>query len=385
MREELLKSVLALRSYIHKNNYRGYDRYDGLQSPLFKWRVLGNRKVRFLAQQLIKRSPVNVRPLLAIPRGLNPVTIGLCLQANVYLQQALPRLEEETLRENTHLLSELYRLRSTGYAGLCWGYDFDWESRYSSIPAFTPTVVATGIISNALHEYYLAVGDESGRKMCEECIPFFLEDLNRTPDGDTFCFSYSPHDTQVVFNATMKGARFLAQAYALNGNDELRELARKTVSFVMKHQRSDGAWVYAHKDARGWVDNYHTGYILDALQEYIKRTADATFAPRLEKALSFYVHNFFENNTLPKLYDKKTYPIDSTSAAQSIITLVNFGRIDLARNVAMWVVRNFQGKDGHIYFRKYKYHTSRVSFMRWSNAWMYVALSKLLAALPEYK
>ena len=98
----------------------------------------------------------------------------------------------------------------------------------------------------------------------------------------------------------------------------------------------------------------------------------------LKKGIGFYVNNFFWQNKIPKLYDKKIYPVDSTAAAQSIITLTEFDHFELAGNVAGWVADHFQAADGHIYFRKYKYYTAKVSFMRWSSAWMFLAFSKLL-------
>ena len=42
------------------------------------------------------------------------------------------------------------------------------------------------------------------------------------------------------------------------------------------------------------------------------------------------------------------------------------------------LIDNMQGADGSFYFRKFKWYTNRTSFMRWSNAWMFAALSYLL-------
>ena len=42
------------------------------------------------------------------------------------------------------------RPASPGWSHPCWGYPFDWETRYGPIPANTPTIVATGIVTNAL-------------------------------------------------------------------------------------------------------------------------------------------------------------------------------------------------------------------------------------------
>ena len=48
------------------------------------------------------------------------------------------------------LVAELARLSSPGYSGACWGYDFDWQTRFDHFPAFTPTIVATSFVTNAL-------------------------------------------------------------------------------------------------------------------------------------------------------------------------------------------------------------------------------------------
>ena len=88
------KSLSHLENYILNNKYNGYDRYDGLTSPLFKLLVFKNRKSRLYIQQITKRLPFNFRAILRIPRGYNPVTLGLCLQAFVYLAQIDPKKQE---------------------------------------------------------------------------------------------------------------------------------------------------------------------------------------------------------------------------------------------------------------------------------------------------
>ena len=378
MDEKLISSLLKLEQYIRRNRYKGYDRYDGLEASFFKNRFLRNKKVRFIAQQIIKRSPFNIRPLLLIPKGYNPVTLGLCLQAYTYMLQLFPEKKKDILSETQFLLNEIIRLQSNGYSGSCWGYDFDWETRYASIPAYMPTVVATGIITNALFEFYRHTNNQTAFELCESATHFVLNDLNRTSFDDTFCFSYSPVDKQVVFNATMKGARLLAQVYSITSIEELKQTARQTIDFVTKHQQNNGAWAYAQGDARQWVDNYHTAYILDALYDYIRYTGDKKYENYMKNGLDYYVNHFFWKNRIPKLFPNKIFPIDSTAVAQSIITLTGFGYLDIAENIVNWVIEHFQAKDGHIYFRKYRYVTSTVSFMRWSNAWMYLAFARYL-------
>lgn len=379
----LQQSVSRLQLYIEKENYRGYDPYDGLKSPLFKLPFLkSNEKLRFLVQQVVKRFPLNLRPLLCVAKGYNPVTLGLCIQGYANLVSVYPEKEKELNEKINFLIDELEKMIPAGYSGACWGYDFDWQARYASIPAYQPTVVATGIICNALFIAYEKTGNKKALELCTNACNFILNDLKKTVDATdgSFCFSYSPFDTQVVFNASMKGVRILAQVYSQTKNETLKAVAKKAVDFVMKHQSADGSWTYSTSKVGGWVDNYHTGYVLDCLHEYILQTGDGAFRINLEKGIEFYTKSFFENNTIPKFYDKNIFPIDCTAAAQSLLTLCRFGRIETANNVALYMTENMQSANGYFYFRKFKNHTEKISFMRWSNAWMFAGLTTLLAS-----
>ena len=378
----LQAALQKLQSYIESENYRGYDPYDALKSPLFTLPLFkSNKLLRFGFQQLVKRSPVNLRPLLLVPKGCNPVTLGLCIQGYANLAIAYPAKKNEYTVKINSLIDELERLIPLGFSGACWGYDFDWEARYSKIPAYQPTIVATGIITNALFTAFKKTGNKKALELCISAADFILTDIHKTVDKDgTFCFSYSPFDKQVVFNASMKGVRLLAQVYSETKNEKLREEAKKAVAFVMKNQRNDGACIYSKSNAGGWIDNYHTGYVLDCLDEYIHCCNDNTFSKNLERGYQFYRNNFFTKEYIPKFFDKKTFPVDSTAAAQSILTLSRFKDFQLAQNVAEWTIQNMQDEKGYFYYQKHKLYTSKTSFMRWSNAWLFAGLTELMAA-----
>jgi hypothetical protein len=221
----------------------------------------------------LRRLPVNLRPLLGIRRGLNPVTLGLAVEAYAYLAIADPENAKLYRSRALFCIKGLKRLRSPGYSGSCWGYDFPWESRWGKLQAYSPTIVATGMITNGLFSAYTLLGIEEAFDLCSSASDFVLRDLERTPGPDgSFCWGYAPGDRQQVINATMKGARLCAQVHAVAPNEELRESARLTAQFAAQHQRADGAWPYAVADRRSWVDNFHTGYVLVCFREYALRT-----------------------------------------------------------------------------------------------------------------
>lgn len=386
--EIILDSVNRLAEYSHTNDYHGYDPYDALKSPLFNLPILRTNKfIRFGFQQFVKRFPINLRPLLAIPRGYNPVTLGLFIQGYSYLaqlslmpdaQRLTPLTFEECLVRIKHLVNELKILIPAGYNGACWGYDFPWEARYASIPAYQPTAVATGIIINALYTAYTITGNEECAELVKSSAHFVLEDLNKTYSRDSFIFSYSPFDNQQVLNASMKGVRILAQAYSLIRDENLKSLAKKAVQFVVSHQRNNGSWCYSLASRGEWTDNYHTGYILECLHDYNLLCEDHEFEQSLTSGYEFYINNFIGKDGIPKFYHNRSWPVDCTAAAQSILTLTRFGDVEKAKKVAEFTIDNMQSSSGGFYYRKYKHYTNKTRFMRWSNAWMFVALSYLI-------
>jgi hypothetical protein len=48
---------------------------------------------------------------------------------------------------------------------------------------------------------------------------------------------------------------------------------------------------------------------------------------------------------------------------------------DLAKKVLQWTIDNMQDKKGYFYYQLKKGISSKISYMRWSNAFMFNALS----------
>ncbi len=382
--EELIeRSLSLLLDYIEREKFKGYDPYDGLTSPVFRFPFLRKQHtIRFFAQQAVKRSPVDLRPLLGIKKRLNPVTIGLSIQAyaSLFLKTGNTMYRDKAKA----LIDQLVKLIPPSYKGACWGYDFPWEARYASIPAYEPTVVATGIITNSLYLAYKTFQFPIARDLVTGACDFVTGHLNRSTDVDgTFCFSYSPFDHERVFNASMKGSRLLAQGYQLTNNIHWKELSAQSVKWVMKHQSEEGAWIYSQRDTGGWTDNYHTAYILDCLDEYIKCTGDHTYDTALKTGIKYYVTNFLTESGQPKFYNKEMWPADCTAAGQTLLSLTKFGYINEASKCAVWMKNNMQSEAGNFYFRRYKRHVEKTAFMRWSDAWMLAGLSELTLHLTS--
>jgi hypothetical protein len=375
--EKLENATNKLIGYILREGYRGHDPYDALTSPLFRLPLFKSSKlIRFGTQQVLKRFPLDLRKLLFVPKGYNPVTLGLCIQGYAYLMEAYPENKEKYEEQILFLIEELEKLSSEGYSGICWGYDFDWEARYAKIQAYQPTVVATGIITNALYECWQITGIQKCADLVISASHFVINDLNRTYADNTFCYSYSPVDKQTILNASMKGVRLLAQTYKITGDPSLLQHALPAVEFVVDRQHDDGAFYYSNVGK--WVDNYHTGYVLDCLDTFIKCFAQHQFDLNLSRGFEFYKTNLISQEGMPKFYSNNAFPADCTAASQSILSLVRFGDKNKAIKVIDWMIDNMQHPAGYFFFRKFKTYTIKSSFMRWSNAWMFAAMALLL-------
>ncbi len=157
-------------------------------------------------------------------------------------------------------------------------------------------------------------------------------------------------------------------------------MARYSVS----RQREDGSWPYSESPAQRWIDNFHTGYNLCALRTIAENAGTQEFLEATRRGFEFFRQNFFGPNGIPKYFHNRAYPADIHSAAVSIITLVRFkelgaGNLELAHAVCRWALRNLSSEKGFFYYQKRPHYTNKVSYMRWGQAWMLLALSALVS------
>src|SRR6185437_3789253 len=178
--------------------------------------------VRFAFQQFVRRSSWNLRPLLRIAKRVDPVSLGLYIQGQALRGFVDPQSIEARRVKAELALERLAASASVGFSGACWGYPHDWETRYDTIPAGTPTVVTTGIIANGLWTAYLMLNSQHARDLLLSAAEFVMQDLNMLAGAHTtVCSSSSPRGRQPVLPATLKDSRRPAQAYAVGGSSEL--------------------------------------------------------------------------------------------------------------------------------------------------------------------
>lgn len=384
---EKIENVLEeLKSWCEKEEFKGYDPFDGLNSkafqrlPFFK----SIRLARLFWIQFLKNSPINLRPFLGVSKDYNPKALGLFISGycNLYRLTGDPKLPG-LLKS---LIKEVIALRTINYSGACWGYNFDWQAKAFFQPKYTPTVVATSFIANSLLDAYEIFNDKELLKIARSSCDFIINDLNRTYDEKgNFAFSYSPLDKSVVYNASLLGSRLLARVYNYTKETDLIMTAEKSVAFCTDHQNPDGSWSYGVATFHKWIDSFHTGYNLECISEFIKYSGEKKYQDNLKSGLRFYLTSFFTEEGMSKYYSTSVFPIDLHSPAQLVITLSRLGRlheyINMADSVLEWTIRNMKSTEGFFYYKKYRYYTNKIPYMRWTQAWMFYALSEYLLFL----
>ncbi|OPY79579.1 MAG: hypothetical protein A4E70_02067 [Syntrophus sp. PtaU1.Bin005] len=388
----LQETTFKLLDYCRRSNWAGDDPFDGLNSRIFtNLPLLHNRISRLILTQGMKRFPINFRRLLLVPKGENPKGLAVFLSALLLLSNMGLLKNDDDIY---HLIKRLIELRSPNTSHFCWGYHFDWQGRAFFLPKFVPNIICTTFAGNALLDAYAKFGDANYLNMARSAGDFLLEGLNLTKSGDEICFSYTPLDSGQVHNANLLGAAYLSRLYSITGAKKFLDPALSAVRYSTRRQNEDGSWAYGEDKTQAWVDNFHTGYNLCALRKIGQYLNTEEYEPHVRLGFEFYRTHFFREDGAPKYFHNRVYPIDIHSIAQSIITLITFIDLDannrtLAGTIFQWAVSNMWDERGCFYYQITPYYKNKISYIRWSQAWMLLALATLLrhcnqaaAALP---
>ena len=364
LKSKIESSFLKLKNYCETENFKGWDPYDGLNSKVFQALPLKYWDLARLAWiQGFKRSPINFRKALLVPKQYNAKGIGLFLLGYCNLYELASKdnttfgTKEELLSKINELANLLDRLKKPNFSGACWGYNFPWQSRRLFLfPKDTPTVVATTFCVEALFKAYDVTKNETYKSLALSAADFVMNDLNRTPHHSGFLFSYSPYKgNNTVYNASLLGAKTLSLCYKYSGNKLYKDTAELAVRAACDGQLNDGSWSYGLLKTQSWIDSFHTGYNLDAISVYQNCTGDIQFKENLRKGFYYYIENFFEKTGTPKYYHNKMYPIDIHCPGQLFVTLSKLNEFEnnkvLADKVINWTLQNMQSPKGFFYYQ----------------------------------
>lgn len=384
-KKQTYESLDRLYKWLEKNDYRGYDTFDGLKAPYLRPFTFNNKFLNIALQQGVRRFPLNLRPLLGIPKTRSTKGMGFLAKGFVRLHDATG---DDLWRQKAEFaLQWLIDNRSPGYRGACWANDFDYQSRSGYARKGLPSVVWTSLIGHAFLDAYEHFHQGRFLDVAVSSCEHIVHDLDPIPQGDSVCIRYFPEATQNVHNANTLGASLLARTYSYNHNASYRSLAEKAIRYTANFQRDNSSWYYGEAPNLHWVDNFHTGYVLDCFKYYTKSTGDRQFDQHLLNGYHYWKSTFFLPDGTPRYYDRKTLPLDIQCCSQAIDTLVFFRDLDpeslpLAMKVASWTIDHMQDRTGYFYYRRYSpWLANKTPTFHWGQATMFCALAGLYSVL----
>lgn len=382
--EQVRGVVLKLLEYCRGNDWAGYDPYDALNSRLFRaLPFLDIKIIRLAFTQFVKRCPINARPLLLVPKTTNPKGISLFISALVELRKS--GIVGDNL-EIHKLAGKLLNLRSPAQRQFCWGYSFDWQTRGHLVPKGSPNIICTTFAANALLDAYELTNLPCWLDASIEAADFILENLfaQQVDQGKVISlFSYTTYNRALIHNANLLGSALLARISNISGHARFLESALDAARSSVSRQHADGSWTYGEEPHQAWIDNFHTGFNLVALKRLSQYSGSSEFEEAMRRGFDFYVKHFFCNDGAPRYFNDSVYPIDIHSIAQAVITLIEYRDItpsvqSLVDKVLGWGLTNMYDSSGFFYYQKRKAFVIRIPFIRWSEAWMLLAMARFL-------
>ena len=347
--------------------WRGPDPYDALMTP-WPAPLVGGRRRRQAIIQLHARSPVDVRRLYRRrhPRIVKALALFGAAARTLDALEPDPRMREAAADALGTILRE-------GDGGQGWGYPFDVQTRWSFYPAGTPNVIVTSFAGLALHD----AGHERPElaQAARRAAGWVLEALHV---GDGGFFAYHPGSRSLIHNANVLGARLVGSVLG-----PAQDAVRRAVELTLDAQQPDGAFPYGEGEGLGFVDSFHTGFVLEALLALAD--VDPAVRPAVHRGAEHYATRFFGPRGEAWLWPGRPFPEDAHAAGTALTTLAALHRqgladADLLVRVARRTVTHVVDGDTTV-FRRHRRHRTHVSYLRWCDAHVAHGLAAAATAL----
>jgi len=335
----------------------------------------------------VMRSPIDVRPIVRVSKARNPK--GLSLFARALLSRHRRTGSAADAQEARMLLDWLISHPSSGFAGMSWGYPYPWQDVGFFAPRGFPNRVVTSFVGQALLDGYETLGDERYLDGARQAVGFRL-DAPKTlfEDTDHRCLSYVPDEsvTWIVMDVPALVGALSARLGSLTGDSGLVREGGRLVRYVVSKQTGEGAWYYSEPPSASHIthDNYHTGFILDAILQHRNTTGSEEFEPAYERGIDFYRRRLFEADGAARFMSDRRYPVDIHGCAQGVITFSLEQRYrrsggEDARRILGWTLAHmWNPRTGWFYYQRRRGYPISIRELRWCQGWMSLALATYL-------
>lgn len=389
--EEVRNAVLRFSDWLDRFGETSYD-----YQSYFASRLGGRAKALYYNKPLL--GTVLVAPMIFseafVPsarclfwkRQRFPIADAHYAMGFALLSQALG--DEQFYARAAHFLKVLQETRCKGYRHYCWGYPFNWATRYGTMKAGTPLITTVPYVYEAFLQVYQVDSDpkwnEIMRSIAEHAFSDYHEEA--TSSGALSC-SYNPEPSCPCFvvNASAYRAYLLTRCAQDFSDSRYAKAAEGNLNYVLESQNADGSWRYATDGGRDFVDHYHTCFVLKALAKIEALTGNTECTSAIEKGIRYYTENLFDSEGLPKPFSRRprltVYKRELYDYAECInLALLLQGRFPELDRVLSRVIdlETWQKPDGSFRSRQLLFGWDNTPMHRWAQSQMFRSLCLLL-------
>jgi len=155
---------------------------------------------------------------------------------------------------------------SQGYAGYCWGLNYDWV--YSADEIYDdnmPFSTHTPYPLEALVKYYEITKDETLLEPIKSVFNFFENDIQvMKEDENVLALSYGIQKDRIATNASS----YAMYCYALlldflpEKKEQIELKITKLYNFLCSVQQEDASWLYSPYDDNTFIDTFHSAFVM---------------------------------------------------------------------------------------------------------------------------
>jgi len=381
--DSVSKSLSGLLGWID-HSYSGWDPFDGLNSTRFDGFRALPPQIKAVLIQMHKVSPINLRPVFSVNPGIDTKGISLFLQSYCNLQDS--GIGGPLKDDGEWLFSTLMGKSIEANDTIAWSsHYFDYVGVDGSVlTPDTPDLIGTTNAIRAICQY-ARLKDLDVKDVIRKYYHYLLGNFDR----DHSCYYYGHHvRNKYVPNSDAEVISSVRIAGEMVRSEEVEELCRASLLKLIESQDEQGSWFYSrYLDGAVYRQlDFHQGYIIDGLVDALHLFPEMrnTIMPSLEKAIRSY-DSLFAGDGRSFYRFPRRYPTDIHNQAQGIITNLklydefdNKVHLESSSRICKWTIENMQDESGYFYYQKGRLLANKIPYMRWSQAWMMLALSQTL-------
>ncbi len=383
----LWAEINSLIGFLEKTEFKGWEPYD--TAGVLSDRIRMPGFLRVLVTQFMRLSPVKLMHFFQ-RKKMYPKAAALFAHAYLLLYK---NVQEEHFRNRAiFFLNWLEQNRSPRTRHFSMGTHYGIAMKSYAAEKDTPSPLITSMAVEAFMSAFEVLGENKYFELANSGVHYFLDELPQRVISDTErYFIYHPKNPEFIPNLPTVICGTLARFISIHLDNDVFQTITQNLNYLITWQREDGSWLYEKKML--YIDNFHTGFILEGLCKFELFTGDKRYNEALKRGLNYWrAHLFTEKGKpihrkltgFPKNADALLTRLDARDIAQSLVLLSYFGedsdKSDFAMSLVHWAIQNFKSRVGYFYYQQLPFYKLKGAFIS-MQAWMMFGLVKLWDAV----